>query len=72
MTFDLKRKTTGNVHVRRAISQAINKKQLVATVLHAGRPANGIVALSLLPTSLPTSQLVTTIVKTPATWLPTT
>ena len=26
MTFNLKRKTTGNVHVRRAISQAINKK----------------------------------------------
>ena len=48
MTFDLKRKTTGNVHVRRAISQAINKKQLVATVLHAGRPANGIVASNFI------------------------
>ncbi len=48
MTFDLKRKTTGNVHVRRAISQAINKKQLVATVLHAGRPANGIVTSNFI------------------------
>ena len=48
MTFDLKRKTTGNVHVRLAISQAINKKQLVATVLHAGRPANGIVASNFI------------------------
>ena len=28
MTFNLKRKTTGNVHVRRAISQAINKKTI--------------------------------------------
>lgn len=48
MTFDLKRKTTGNVHVRLAISQAINKKQLVATVLHAGRPANGIVVSNFI------------------------
>ena len=48
MTFNLKRKTTGNVHVRRAISQAINKKQLVNTVLHAGRPSNGIVAANFI------------------------
>lgn len=48
MTFNLKRKTTGNVHVRRAISQAINKKQLVDTVLHAGRPSNGIVAANFI------------------------
>ena len=48
MTFSLKRKTTGNVHVRRAISQAINKKQLVATMLHAGRPANGIVTSNFI------------------------
>lgn len=51
MTFNLKRKTTGNVHVRRAISQAINKKQLVNTVLHAGRPSNGIVASDFITDS---------------------
>lgn len=48
MSFNLRRKTTGNVHVRRAISQAINKKQLVDTVLHAGRPSNGIVAANFI------------------------
>lgn len=48
MTFNLKRKITGNVHVRRAISQAINKQQLVNTILHAGRPANGIVATDFI------------------------
>ena len=44
MVFNIKRKATGNVHVRRTISQAINKKQLVKTVLHAGKAANGLVA----------------------------
>lgn len=48
MTFNLKRKTTGNVHVRRAISQAINKKLLVKTVLHAGKVSNGIVASNFI------------------------
>lgn len=48
MTFNLKRRATGNVHVRRAISQAINKKQLVNTILHAGRPSNGIVAANFI------------------------
>lgn len=48
MTFNLKRKTTGNVHVRRAISQAINKKLLVKTVLHSGKVSNGIVASNFI------------------------
>lgn len=48
MTFNLKRRATSNVHVRRAISQAINKKQLVNTILHAGRPSNGIVAANFI------------------------
>ena len=48
LTFNIKRKTTGNVHVRRAISKAINKKQLVNTILHAGRPSNGIVASNFI------------------------
>lgn len=48
MTFNLKKKTTGNVHVRRAISRAINKKQLVNTVLHAGKPSDGIVAADFI------------------------
>ncbi|MBP2057939.1 oligopeptide transport system substrate-binding protein [Lactobacillus colini] len=48
MTFNLKRKVTGNVHVRRAISQAINKESLVKTVLHAGKVSNGIVAADFI------------------------
>lgn len=51
MTFNLQRKTTGNVHVRRAISRAIDKKQLVNTVLHAGKPSNGIVAADFIKDS---------------------
>lgn len=48
MSFNLRRKTTGNVHVRRAISQAINKKLLVKSVLHAGKASNGIVASNFI------------------------
>lgn len=48
MTFNLKRKVTGNVHVRRAISQAIDKKLLVKTILHAGKVSNGIVASNFI------------------------
>lgn len=44
LSFNIKREATGNVHLRRAISQAINKKQLVKTVLHTGKVSNGIVA----------------------------
>ncbi|CCK85285.1 Oligopeptide ABC superfamily ATP binding cassette transporter, binding protein [Lactobacillus equicursoris DSM 19284 = JCM 14600 = CIP 110162] len=44
MVFNLKRKTTGNVHVRRAISLGINRAQLVKTVLHSGKAATGLVA----------------------------
>lgn len=44
MSFNIKRRVTGNVHVRRAISQAINKEQLVKTILHTGKVSNGIVA----------------------------
>ena len=39
MVFNLKRKTTGNVHVRRAISLGINREQLVKTALHSGKAA---------------------------------
>lgn len=48
MTFNLKKKTTGNVHVRKAIGQAIDKSQLVKTVLHAGKASNGIVATGFI------------------------
>lgn len=48
MSFNLKRKVSGNVHVRRAISQAINKKQLVNNVLFAGKVSNGIVASNFI------------------------
>lgn len=48
MSFNLKRKVPGNVHVRRAISQAINKKQLVNNVLFAGKVSNGIVASNFI------------------------
>ncbi len=41
LTFNLKRRTTGNVHVRRALSLAVNRQQLVKTVLLAGKAANG-------------------------------
>lgn len=44
LSFNIKKKVTGNVHIRRAISQAINKKQMVKTILHQGKAANGIVA----------------------------
>lgn len=44
MVFNLKRKTTGNVHVRRAISLGVNKQELVKTVLHSGKAAQGFVA----------------------------
>lgn len=44
MVFNLKRKTTGNVHVRRAISLGVNKQELVKTVLHSGKAAQGLVA----------------------------
>lgn len=44
ISFNLKRKATGNVHIRRAISRAIDKEQLVKTVLHQGKASNGIVA----------------------------
>ncbi|WP_236629291.1 MULTISPECIES: peptide ABC transporter substrate-binding protein [Lactobacillus] len=48
ITFNLKRKATGNVHLRRAISLAINRKQLVDTILHAGKPATGQVAADFI------------------------
>lgn len=48
LSFNIKRKVTGNVHIRRAISQAIDKKQLVKTVLHQGKPATGIVAADFI------------------------
>lgn len=44
LSFNIKKKVTGNVHIRRAISQAIDKQQLVKTILHQGKAANGIVA----------------------------
>ena len=52
MSFNLKRKVPGNVHVRRAISQAINKKQLVNNVLFAGKVSNGIVASNFITDQL--------------------
>lgn len=48
LSFNLKRKSTGNVHIRRAISRAINKQQLVKTVLHQGKVSNGIVAANFI------------------------
>ena len=44
MVFNLKRETTSNVHMRRAISLAVNRQQLVKTILHAGKAASGQVA----------------------------
>ncbi|CCI86262.1 peptide ABC transporter substrate-binding protein [Lactobacillus gigeriorum] len=41
--FNTKRKTTGNVHVRRALGMAVDKKLLVKNVIYAGAPLNGIV-----------------------------
>lgn len=43
LAFNTKRTTTANVHVRRAIAQAFNKKQLVKNVLYSGSALNGIV-----------------------------
>ncbi|MFT8727901.1 MAG: peptide ABC transporter substrate-binding protein [Liquorilactobacillus ghanensis] len=43
MSFNVHRKTTGNIHFRKAIAMAFNKKSLVNNVLHVGSPLNGIV-----------------------------
>lgn len=43
MSFNTHRKTTANIHFRKAIAQAFNKELLVKNVLHAGSPLNGIV-----------------------------
>ena len=41
--FNLRRTNTANVHLRKAIAQAFDKKMLVKNVLYAGQPLNGIV-----------------------------
>jgi oligopeptide transport system substrate-binding protein len=43
MAFNVHRKATGNVHFRKAIAMAFNKKSLVNNILHVGSPLNGIV-----------------------------
>lgn len=43
MSFNVHRKTTANVHFRKAIAMAFNKKSLVKNILHVGAPLNGIV-----------------------------
>lgn len=43
MSFNTHRKTTANVHFRKAIAFAYNKDSLVKNVLHAGSALNGIV-----------------------------
>lgn len=43
MSFNTHRKTTANIHFRKAIAMAFNKESLVKNVLHTGSTLNGIV-----------------------------